>query len=184
MRRLFANFGYEPAERFNASSGHSRLLYYTDQKIKVDVFIGDFQQCHVLPLERRLSIHPITLPLADLLLTKLQVAKLSDKDVTDILALILDNKLSEDESGLNVLYLARFLAKDWGWWRTSTETLDRLNVELPRVGLDPVQKSTVQGRLHDLRHAIDAEPKSIPWRARSKVGDRWGWRVDPEEGRA
>jgi hypothetical protein len=184
LRRVFTNSRLSPAERFNAISGHSRLLYYTERGTKVDVFIEDFQQCHVLHFANRLKIHPITIPLADLLLTKLQVAQLSGKDVIDMVAMMLDHELADDESGINVRYVARLLAKDWGWWRSATETLDRVIAELPHVQLDPTRASVVHARLRYLRGAIDAEPKTLHWRARSRLGDRWSWRVEPEENRA
>ena len=56
-----------------------------------DVFIGDFTMCHTLPLADRLHIEPVTIPLAELFLSKAQIVDLNRKDVLDLLTLILDH---------------------------------------------------------------------------------------------
>ena len=183
LRRMFAGAGLIPAERFNAISGHSRLLYYTEDGMKIDVFVETFEQCQTLNFAPRLRQQEVTLPLADLLLTKLQVAQLTVKDVTDTAALLLDHSLTDDESGINVRYLAHFLGADWGWWRSATETLDRLVREVPRI-LDAETGEVITRRIDDLKAAIDAQPKSLKWRARATIGDRMSWRTEPEENRA
>lgn len=183
LRKVFAAARLVPAERFNAISGHSRLLYYTEDGMKIDVFIETFEQCQTINLAPRLRQREVTLPLADLLLTKLQIAQLTAKDVSDSAALLLDHRLSEDEAGINVRYITQMLAGDWRWWRSATETLDRLTREVPRI-LDAGKAATVTDRIRDLQAAVDAHPKSLKWRARSAIGDRMSWRTEPEENRA
>ena len=41
----------------------------------IDLFVGSFRMCHELPLADRLDRDSPTLPLAELLLTKLQVVR-------------------------------------------------------------------------------------------------------------
>ena len=91
--------GYAPASRFNAAHGRSRLLFYAADGRHLDVFIDTFTMCHGLDLRPRLGLHTHTLPLADLLLTKLQIAQLNKKDVVDIAALIVDHDLATRRNG-------------------------------------------------------------------------------------
>jgi len=44
-----------------------------------------------------------------------------------------------------------------------------------------VAKDTVEQRLDELWKAIDAQPKSVKWKLRSRVGDRVSWYQLPEE---
>lgn len=64
--------GLAPVSRFNAMHGASRLLFESADGLHVDVFVGRFELCHALRLSWRLKVDAMTLPLADLLLTKLR----------------------------------------------------------------------------------------------------------------
>ena len=39
----------------------------------------------------------------------------------------------------------------------------------------------IDGRLTALWERVEAEPKSLRWRSRAKVGDRTTWYQEPEE---
>jgi hypothetical protein len=177
---VLEELGYVGEQRFNAMHGHSRLLFDHPDGIHVDVFIGRFAMCHSLDLSARLDVHDTTVSLADLLLTKLQVAELNEKDVTDAAALLLDHPLSEDESGINLSYVVELLSRDWGWWRTVTENLRALPAHLSDR-LPPDSSESVQAQLTELLQEIEAAPRSLRWRARAKAGDRLPWREEPEE---
>jgi hypothetical protein len=176
-----AGLGYEPATRFNAAHGHSRLMFDRDSDgAHLDVFVRRFTMCHELDLGDRLAEDELTIPLADLLLTKLQVAELNEKDVTDASALLVDHDLRTDESGINVSYLTGILGRDWGWWRTVTDNLEALPSHL-RGRIDQARAAKVVERVEALSGAIEAAPKSLRWKARAKAGTRIPWRDEPEE---
>jgi hypothetical protein len=177
---VLSDLGYLGETRFNAMHGHSRLLFDHPDGTHIDVFIGRFEMCHSLDLDLRLDLHEETVSLADLLLTKLQVAQLNEKDVTDAAALLLDHPLSADESGINLGYVAGLLSRDWGWWRTVTENLRALPAHLSdRLPRDSWE--AVDAQVTVLMQAIEAAPRSLRWRARAKAGDRLPWREEPEE---
>jgi hypothetical protein len=127
--------GVEAAKRFNALHGRRRLLFSFPDGMHVDVFGGQFAMCHELDLAGRLEIARETISPADLLLTKVQIAQLNRRDVLDLCALLLDWPLTDDDEGINYRYVSDLLARDWGWWRTVTENLDRLVGLTGSVGL-------------------------------------------------
>ena len=89
---LFRGEGYEAQVAFNALHGGERLLFFdNDHDRQVDVFVGAFSMCHKIPLDGRIEVDPVSIPLAELLLTKLQVVQLNEKDVRDALALLHDH---------------------------------------------------------------------------------------------
>src|ERR1700741_2426189 len=74
---LLESLGYTSNERFNALNGASRLVVYdVPNRRQVDVFVGEFTMCHTLPISDRLELDARTVPLAELLLTKLQIVQL------------------------------------------------------------------------------------------------------------
>lgn len=179
--KVLKGMGFLANDRFNAAHGESRLMFAQPDGRHVDVFVDRFTLCHELPLKGRLDRHDTTLDLADLLLTKLQVAKLSAKDVSDAAAILLDHPVTDDASGVDRTRVGEILNGDWGWWRTCTETIDRLGELVVGLGLDQTQRQRVAQRLGELRDHVDATPKSLRWKARARIGERRPWREDPDD---
>jgi hypothetical protein len=180
---VFEQLGYEGDRQFNGLNGHRRLLFYDRANDRrVDVFVGKFEMCHTWPLEKRLTTTDRTIPVADLLLTKLQIFAINDKDQRDIVNLLHGRPLAEgDEEGINAGYIARLCAGDWGLWRTVTMNIERTRGALGRYELSPEHEGIVVARLDDLRRRIDGEPKSTKWKLRARVGERVQWYEEPEE---
>jgi len=181
--RLFEELGYVGDRRFNLTHGHVRMMFDHPEHGHLDVFVGDFVMCHTLKLRDRLTVHDETLAPSDLLLTKLQVADLTLKDVQDVAALLATVPLSDDESGVRLAYIGGLLASDWGWWRTVTENLWIVRERLDRLDLPQDVISVIAERIDELAAAIETAPKSKRWRLRSRVGDRVPWREEPESAR-
>jgi hypothetical protein len=178
-QRLLRNLGYDPHTAFNAMNSKERLLFFDDAHGRqVDVFVGSFRMCHQIPLERRLGTHADTVPLAELVLTKLQIIELNEKDVRDAVALFVEHDVGEDDSGINGARIAELCADDWGLWRTITRNLASVGTHL---GSYDVDRELVSTRLARLQERIEAAPKSRGWRLRDRVGERKRWYELPEE---
>jgi hypothetical protein len=178
---LFRAEGYEPHVAFNALHGGERLLFFDDEHGRqVDVFVGAFSMCHRIPLDGRIEVDPVSIPLAELLLTKLQVVQLNEKDVRDALALLHDHPVGdEDGENVNGARVAELCAADWGLWRTITQNLIACRGFADTY--DVPDPSTLDERVDALLERIETEPKSRAWKMRSKIGDRKRWYDLPEE---
>ncbi|HMK91775.1 MAG TPA: hypothetical protein VK576_02140 [Thermoleophilia bacterium] len=64
---------------------------------RVDVFLDTFHMDHEIGLKDRLAQGEYTIPVTDVLLTKLQVVRHNDKDVRDIITLLKDVPMAGDE---------------------------------------------------------------------------------------
>ena len=177
--------GYTPNMTFNTLSGDRRQLYYDEEHGRqIDVFIGDFTMCHTLPLADRLEIEPITIPLAELFLSKAQIVHLNRKDVLDMLALILDHEAGPgDEETINTDLIAGLCAKDWGLYTTVSLNLEKLRTMMDNgeIDLDEAQKETIRKRLVAIQQAMDRAPKTMGWKMRARVGTRVRWYEEVEE---
>jgi hypothetical protein len=198
--------------RFNALHGHRRLIFidamasgaqgesdrlagakgaHTEgERAKVDVFVGDLEMCHTVPLRGRLEDDPLTLAPTDLLLSKGQIVRLTAKDRLDIYCLLWNHDVVPADTGsaepppagaLDAGYIAALCARDWGWWRTLSANLDACSQMLPKLALPDADRARIAHRLTAVEQAIQAAPKSLRWRARDRLGDRVRWYEDPEE---
>ena len=182
INQLFKELGYRPRERFNALHG-SRLIF-NDMKNqrRVDVFLDVFQMCHKFDFRDRLALEPKTIPLSDLLSTKLQIVEINEKDIKDIFALLLDHDVSEGEGpdSISAAYLSKLCAEDWGVYKTFTMNLEKLARYADGMGLDQEQNKRIADRAGKLKNSIEAAPKSMGWKMRAAVGERRKWYELPE----
>jgi hypothetical protein len=181
VEKLLTELGYAPNKSFNLLNGASRLLFYDEAyERQIDVFVGSFEMCHRLPITERLQLEPLTLPLAELLLTKLQIVQINEKDLRDLLVLLLDHPLGDtDHETINLTRITQLCATDWGLWKTVTLNLDKLRSFVAQ--LEEQVKQPVQERIDQLRQALDAAPKSFKWKTRAAIGERLPWYELPEE---
>ncbi len=184
VEELMSKLGYEPNKTFNLLNGDHRLLFYDEANARqVDVFVGQFHMCHSIPFAaQRLPLDPLTLPLAELLLTKMQIVQMNEKDVRDLCALLLDHPFGEGDAEMfNLPYLAKLCADDWGLWKTVGGSIKKVRDFCDAYELEAGQKLTLIERLGVLHKALDEIPKSLKWKARDKIGERMQWYELPEE---
>ncbi len=182
LRPLLEHGGYVPDQEFNAVHGARRLLYYDRANGRqFDVFVGEFRMCHQLDLDNRLTLDPLTLTPADLLLTKLQVVEVNAKDLTDAASLLLWHEIGDERSGdvIGIDRLVDVTSHDWGWFITFTENLAKIDQASPE--LPTTEAALVSTRATRIAQALAQAPKSVRWRARARIGRRMPWYELPEE---
>jgi len=182
LKRLLEDLGYTPNRSFNNLHGDRRLLYYDERNARqLDIFIGTFRMCHAIDLDDRLELHPTTLAPADLLLTKLQIVKINAKDIIDSQALLLEHAVERGPGDLiDLARLVQVTSRDWGWYTTFTDNLERLTPE-ENSPLPAEAAGQIADRVATLQQALATAPKSLGWKARAVVGRRVPWYELPEE---
>lgn len=179
--KLLESLGYAGDKEFNVLHGHRRLYFWDEHNQRqVDVFLNEANLCHRIDLKHRIDKTPLTLSPADLTVLKLQVVETNEKDYLDLCALFADHPFSDDDSGIDLAYVAELAASDWGLWRTLgmvAERTERFALELPEFEAGEV----VAERLRQLREELDRVPKTRGWKLRSRIGDRKRWYELPEE---
>ncbi|HXD09178.1 MAG TPA: nucleotidyltransferase family protein [Anaerolineales bacterium] len=189
QRREFEAFmpqvGYTPHKQFNLLNGSERQIYYHNEtETKIDIFVDTFSMCHKIPLEGRLMIHPVTIPLAELLLTKAQIAELNRKDALDIASLLLYAETgSDDVEKINLKRIAQLCGADWGLYKTTSINLKRVDeiISEENVNLTEAERGAIKRRIGEILHTFETMPKSIAWQMRDKVGTRVRWYEEVEE---
>jgi len=178
---LLTDLGYEPDEAFNALHGATRLFFWDRHNDRqLDVFLDRVEMCHKIDLRQRLDGEDLTIPLADVLLMKLQVVETNHKDYVDVISLLSDHTFTDDDGGLNLPYLAGLASSDWGLWRTVTMVAAR-TAEAARSLEGFGGAGRVGEQVTRFTRALEDEPKTRGWRLRARVGERKRWYEIPEE---
>ena len=173
----------ESKEVFIMSEGDRSIFYQNNGSLYVDVFYDKLDFSHVITWEDRLEVDKPTIPLAELLLEKMQIFEINEKDIIDTIMLLLEHPLGEsDLEVINIERISQLLAKDWGLWRTTTMNLDKVKQlagQYTQLSLD--EQTRVVDQVDKSLERIEAEPKTRGWRLRSRVGDRVKWYKDVDE---
>lgn len=184
VRSLMAGLGYsEDREVFVVTEGGRAIFEQAATGLHVDVFYEKLDFCHVIRWAGRLEKDSPTIPLAELLLEKMQIVKINEKDIIDTIMLLLEHPLGEhDPETINMAQVARLCAEDWGLWRTTTMNLGKVRqMAQTYPQLSDGQKAHVSAQIEAALARIQAAPKPLQWTLRNRVGDRVKWYKDVDE---
>lgn len=184
LQTLMAGLGYkENREVFIVSEGDRAIFDKLDSDLHVDIFYDKLDFCHVISWNGRLEVDSPTIPLAEMLLEKMQIVKINEKDIIDTIMLLLEHPLGDsDKEVINIGRIAQLCSSDWGLWRTTTMNLEKVHLlaqSYPQ--LSQQHKAEVSTKVEQALARIEKEPKSMAWRLRSRVGDRVKWYKDVDE---
>jgi len=184
ISKLFVDLGYQYDVRVRALFG-SRLVFYdaSGTNRHCDVFLDKLEFCHDIDFQDRLDVDYPTLPLVELLLEKMQIVKLNEKDIIDTIMLLREHQIgASDNETINADRLAKLAAHEWGLWKTVTTNLQNVrNAAQENRKLSAEDKEDVDGKVTALLTRIDEEPKSRGWKIRSQIGEKRKWYRDVDE---
>jgi hypothetical protein len=133
---------------------------------------------HTIDFKGRLDLTPLTVSAADLLLAKLQIFRITEKDLKDIVALI----LVDDSGSIDLQYVLTRLRGDWGLYYTASKNIALAQSRLDTYpGLAQQDATTVRGRLARLQELLNEAPKTLRWRLRAAIGPRMQWYEEVED---
>jgi hypothetical protein len=184
VRRILTELGYEEEKQVTQLFGDRRMLFHDPVFGRhVDVFYNVLDFCHPISFVGRLEKEQLTVPLAELLLEKMQIVQINEKDLIDSVMLLREHPIGDtDRETINAVIITGILANDWGFWRTVTANLKLLDEKLAVYrDLSDEDRQVVHERIQELQDRIEAAPKSLRWKARSQIGERVKWYKDVEE---
>ena len=149
----------------------------------VDVFLDWMKMDHEIDFRGRLDINTYAIDPADLFLSKLQIQKLSEKDVHDVVTLCKDVYVDfEPHPGvLDLEHVADACARDWGLYIDVMTNIDKVLEHLADYDLSAREVGRI-GRTLELAQSMMTEhAKSLRWRLRARLGKRLRWYNEIED---
>jgi len=185
------DFSFTISRQFLLLYGKERLVYYhPDNLYHVDIFFDKLSFSHVIQFGKkgngRLELDSPTITPSDLLLEKLQIHQINEKDIKDIIVLLRGHDLGEDEEDrINLRYISSILGDDWGFWMDASENL-RKTMKYAEKYFE--QSLISQEDLNDLNNkclkildCLERCPKTKNWEKRAKKGVKEKYWRDVEE---
>jgi hypothetical protein len=186
IKQIFIELSYEPMKGMALmfATGRNRQVYTDEPNNRsVDVFFDKLEMCHIIEFKNRLELDSPTITLSDLFLQKAQICKINEKDIKDMIILLREHDVEKSEKEtVNIGYVAKLLADDWGFWYTVKTNLGKVQEFLAEYkGLTEADRNDIKSKIDRLSKAIEDEPKSLKWKMRSKIGTNKKWYTEVEE---
>jgi Fic family protein len=166
-----------------AAAAGERSTYEPPLVDHVDIFLDVMRMDHDLDVHERLEVDDYAISPADAFIAKMQIGKINQKDVHDVVALVKDVPLRDvdDDASIDLLYIADVCSRDWGLYQDVTTNVDIAVAMVDDYGLTESQQDRVYARLAAIKESVESASKSIRWRLRATVGERVAWRREVEE---
>ncbi len=184
MPQFMKACGYESDEVVLALHGDQRQIYSSPAtKFSLDIFFDRINFCHDIDLRKRLDGQGPTIDLADIILEKLQILKITENDLKDLFIALAEHPVGKPSpETIDAGRIARVLAVDWGFYHTAMTNLRTFSGYAKCC--DVTSSATLERvlcRTASVVDSVNAEPKSLQWRARARVGTRVKWYNDVED---
>jgi hypothetical protein len=179
VRRVMESLGYSKRPSTMSTSASQRQIYFHPKGwFYIDVFWDKLKAAnHPISFRGRLEIDPVSIPLADLLLEKLQIISFSQKDMIDTLLLLRAHTVEGKElETVSTDRVARVLSGDWGFWYTVTTNLHGIGEHVKEMSvLSSQEASDLSSKVEKLLYVANSVPKSLRWKLRAIPGSRRKW---------
>ncbi|MDE1873798.1 MAG: hypothetical protein KGI04_01610 [Candidatus Micrarchaeota archaeon] len=178
LKKVMSELGYEYPIRDNVLSPDQILYLDNQNQRQVDIFVDGFQMCHKFDFREGLESKGATLPITDLIMTKLQIAEITYKDLQDLASAFSDFRLGQEEGNIRYDQIASLASKNWGIWKDFTDNLRKLKAHVKELA--PEKADEIAERVGTLLEDIEKHPKSARWSARARFGERLKWHELPQ----
>ena len=174
---FFEKQGYTLEKRAAMLSGNTRHIYFGGKIPMIDVFFDKLNYNHPIDYRNRLELHPYCVTLADLMLQKLQIVQINDKDLKDAMLLLLAAPIGESDSdSINAKYISKLFSDDWGFYFTATTNLKKIKEAMTQVGaLNDEHRAVIGEKVNSFLKYIEDTPKTGKWKNRAKTGASKPW---------
>ncbi len=123
-----------------------------------------FRSPQRIDFSARLSLASPTLPMADLLLLKLQRSPFEEKHIQDAIALLLDHRVAQGEvlDQIDHAYIAKLCAQDWSLHTAVYDNSVTLEQVLEKY-VEPEEAQLLWRRIELIQEDMDQQKKSLGW---------------------
>lgn len=162
----------------------NRLIFVSkkDPGKHIDIFLDQLQMCHTIDFRDRLDLDYPTIALAYLVLQKMQIVKINEKDIKDTLAILLEHEVGRDgKETVDADLISKILSDDWGFYYTVTTNLNKIRGFMETYNVAEADRTLINKRLDALIAAIEDQPKGMKWKMRARIGTKKKWYNEVEE---
>lgn len=157
--------GFLTAQGFAHKSASQTSVVAERAGVTVEVLHPQHYRDRALDLTARVTVTPLTLPLADLLLLKLARADFQIKDLQDCSALLADHRVTDggdEDEDINRTHIYQTANKEYRLWKTVFDNSVTLEKNFDKY-LEPEEAQLAWRRNELLQEVLDGKSHSFGW---------------------
>lgn len=185
LLEVFEGAGYamDRDARYRMALTGRCVLQKLASPLHADLFFDELRWNHTLDLRNRLKVDFPTLTISDLLMEKMQIVRINEKDIKDAIVILREHPIADhDEDSVNGSYVADLLAADWGFYYTFTMNMCKVEAFTQKYDqLSSEDKQEVTSNILRLRQIIEDKPKALRWKLRARTGPGTKWYREVDE---
>ena len=150
----------------------SRDLYNTGNDLIIDVYFGDLIFNHKIPHPYFDPSDEYTIPITQLLLSKLAIVELDENDISDICSILLNHQINgkKGNESIYIESIEKSLCTGFSGWcltQTCLKNLHLITENLKRFNVEQGVLEIIMDRINKLINIILFSKKSILWKIRN-----------------
>ncbi len=124
----------------------------------------DFRKC--------LSLNRLTIPITDLLLTKLQIVRIINIDIKDIIAILGDHNLgtTDEREIIKIVYISDLCKENWVLYHSILTNIIKIIEFLKEGKIESIDRVLFKEKLSIIGKSMIKQKKSLRWKLRNKLG--------------
>jgi len=172
LKTIMESNGWFEHELTATTPSSNRAIYIRkEDDLHCDVFFDEAIFNHKISFRKYILSESNILPISILLLQKLQIVELSEKDLVDLLGMF-HSALTPTEFKFDETIIVEFLSKDWGFYQTTMENLEKLRrYTISIEKLKNVDCDGIIDQIDALQDIILNSEKTTGWKLRSMIGN-------------
>jgi hypothetical protein len=190
VEAMFKDLGYEilGGRGVTMDVWIGRRIFHdpSGERRRVDIFLDRLDFCHPIEMKGRLELDPVTIPLTDILLEKLQIVEINEKDLKDLVVLLMEHDVAtegHEPDRFDVPYVVELLSASWGFYYTVSLNMDRIRRYMDAIPeLTAEQKGLIGSRMDAIWQRVQEAPKGLRWKLRARTGPSRRWYNEVGEG--
>lgn len=185
-RFFIEELGYkpDPMVAYSQEYGLKRLIYHHENGLMAEIFQDDLVMAHTIYFKDRIELDYPTISLVDLLMSKLQIHEINEKDIQDVIVLFIEHGLGGpgQREVIDISHLLKRLGDDWGFYYTASNNLEKTLAFVKQYDvLNSELKKVIESKIKQVLEKIEEHPKSLKWKTRAKIGTRMKWYQEVRE---
>jgi hypothetical protein len=190
--KMFKELNFVVDKSVAAYFGKVRGIWYHPQNLyHIDVFYDKLPFSHNVdfgskPGQGRLELDYPTITLADIVLEKAQMHQIGEKDIKDVIVLLIGHEIGTTEKEtVNINRICEPLKNDWCFYYEFKINMGKILEFAQKYNkeskLSNAELADVATKINKIMTHVEAEPKSKDWTKRAKSGNTKQWWTDVEE---
>jgi hypothetical protein len=152
IENMLVKLGFALGESRAAPRGVTTMEFFDDRShVGIKIFLDNSEIFGKIDPTNELGLFKYTVPVTNLLLAELQIAEISEDDIRDIMAIVLDHEVGKgDPEKIDMEYIGELSSRDPNLWKSLSENCQKIVKFVDSNSFPDIDWKKVESKIGDL----------------------------------